>query len=229
MQAIPKDQIIDVEALKLMLSQRRTMKPRFKFPMTEVQTYQCLLASIMEEVEYRQRSFELSEDLQNRIQKMAKWLCDEKAKNGMLLCGTCGNGKTTFIKALRTLINRFQIRNEYYNTTYGIQLITAKDIVTLYKTQHKSWKDLAMKPMIAIDDLGCEPTELLDFGNVSYPIIDLLSIWYEEQLFTIISTNLKPAEIRSKYGDRIADRLNEMMERIHFENPTFRTDVYKSK
>lgn len=218
-----------MEAFKLMLAQQRTTKPRFKFPMTEEQTYQCLLAAIMEEVEYRQRAFELSDDLQERIRKMAHWLTNEKAKNGMLLCGTCGNGKTTFIKAFRTLVNRFQIRNEYYNTTFGIRIITAKDIMSLYKSNYKGWKDLAIYPMIAIDDLGCEPTELLDFGNVSNPVIDLLSTRYDEQLFTIISTNLKPPEIRTKYGDRIADRLNEMMERIPFENPTFRTDVYKSK
>jgi DNA replication protein DnaC len=43
------------------------------------------------------------------------------------------------------------------------------------------------------------------------------------QLFTIITTNLTPAEIREKYGDRIADRMNEMMVKIIFNNPTYRT------
>ena len=105
--------------------------------------------------------------------------------------------------------------------------MTAKDIVTLYRTNFKAWRDLANCTMLAIDDLGCEPTEIMDFGNVSNPIIDLLSIRYEEQLFTIISTNFKASDIRTKYGDRIADRLNEMVERIYFDNDSYRTDEYK--
>jgi DNA replication protein DnaC len=42
------------------------------------------------------------------------------------------------------------------------------------------------------------------------------------QLFTIITTNLTPSEIREKYGDRIADRMNEMMVKIIFNNDTYR-------
>jgi DNA replication protein DnaC len=63
----------------------------------------------------------------------------------------------------------------------------------------------------------------MDFGNVMYPIIDILTKRYDMQLFTIITTNLTPAEIREKYGDRIADRMNEMMVKIIFNNPTYRT------
>ena len=221
------NKIPSVEALKSMLAQQRTMRPRFKFPIVEEELIRYLQAAIMEEVEYRHRTFEPSDSLNERIRKMAQWLANDNTKNGMMLCGTCGNGKTTFIKAAQKLFNLFRLPDNYNNSTFGIKLITAKDIVYLYKSNFKSWKDLAKSPMIVIDDLGCEPTELLDFGNVSNPVIDLLSIRYDEQLTTLISTNLTPAEIRAKYGDRIADRLNEMVERIHFDNATFRTDAYK--
>ena len=53
-------------------------------------------------------------------------------------------------------------------------------------------------------------------------MVDLLTRRYDKQLFTIITTNLTPQEIRAKYGDRIADRFNEMMVKIVFENPTYR-------
>ena len=49
---------------------------------------------------------------------------------------------------------------------------------------------------------------------------------YEEQLFTIITTNLTPQQIRGHYGDRIADRLNEMVKKIVFNNATYRTDAF---
>ena len=42
------------------------------------------------------------------------------------------------------------------------------------------------------------------------------------QAFTVISTNLTAKEIREKYGERIADRLNEMMNVIIFKNKSFR-------
>ena len=60
--------------------------------------------------------------------------------------------------------------------------------------------------------------------NIITPIIDLLTKRYEAQLFTIVTTNLDPKDIRKRYGDRIADRLNEMMEKIVYRNPTYRMD-----
>ena len=76
--------------------------------------------------------------------------------------------------------------------------------------------------MLAIDDLGTEPVEVLDYGNVLYPIVDLLTRRYDRQLFTVITTNLTSEEIRAKYGERIADRLNEMMTKIVFRDSSFR-------
>ena len=76
--------------------------------------------------------------------------------------------------------------------------------------------------MLAIDDLGTEPAEVLDYGNVLNPAIDLLSARYTDQLFTVVTTNLTPKQIREHYGDRIADRFNEMFERIVFYNSTYR-------
>ena len=63
--------------------------------------------------------------------------------------------------------------------------------------------------MLGIDDLGTELSEVMDYGNVYTPVIDLLTKRYEEQLFTIITTNLTPQQIREHYDDRIADHLNE--------------------
>jgi DNA replication protein DnaC len=62
----------------------------------------------------------------------------------------------------------------------------------------------------------------MDFGNVLCPVVDLLTKRYDMQLFTIVTTNLTPAEIREKYGDRVADRMNEMMVKVIFNNETYR-------
>lgn len=76
--------------------------------------------------------------------------------------------------------------------------------------------------ILCIDDMGLEPTEVLDFGNSINPVIEILEHRYRQQLFTFITTNLTPRQIREKYGDRIADRFNEMMKCIVYTNTTFR-------
>ena len=77
--------------------------------------------------------------------------------------------------------------------------------------------------MLGIDDLGKEPAEIVDYGNILSPVVDLIEHRYDRQLFTVITTNLPPEKIREKYGDRIADRFNEMVGRIIFRNTTYRT------
>jgi DNA replication protein DnaC len=107
---------------------------------------------------------------------------------------------------------------------YGIQITDAKFVAHLARTDYSAFLRLSHKDMLGVDDLGTEPQEVMDFGNVVTPVIDLLTKRYDEQLFTIITTNLTPKQIRDHYGDRIADRLNEMVEKIVFTNGTYRTN-----
>lgn len=58
--------------------------------------------------------------------------------------------------------------------------------------------------------------------HVYTPLIDLIATRYEEQLYTIFTTNLTPAQLEEKYGKRIVDRLNEMVEKVVFENESYR-------
>ena len=100
----------------------------------------------------------------------------------------------------------------------------AKYIAYLCENNYEAYRKLISTDMQGIDDLGTEPSEVLDYGNVYTPVIDLLTKRYEEQLFTVITTNLTPQKIREHYGDRIADRFNEMVKKIVFSNGTYRTD-----
>ena len=216
---------IDVEGLKKSLLQRRPMKARFKLPMTEEQAYACLLAAIMAEVEYRHRTFCTNEYLEKRLNEMAHWLTSPSSYFGILLCGGCGNGKSTMLKAFQQLLNSLHIPKLDNDGTYGIQIVDAKYIAYLCKNNYEAYRRLISVDMLGIDDLGTEPSEVLDYGNVYTPVIDLLTKRYEEQLFTIITTNLTPQQIRGLYGDRIADRLNEMVIKIVFNNGTYRTNT----
>ena len=122
------------------------------------------------------------------------------------------------------LLNALHIPKPYNEDTYGIRIVDAKYIAHLCKNNYEAYRKLISTDMLGIDDLGTGPSEVLDYGNVYTPVIDLLTKSYEEQLFTIITTNLTPQQIREHYGDRIADRLNEMVKKIVFSNGTYRTD-----
>ena len=116
---------IDVEALKKSLLQRRPMKARFKLPMTEEQAYAYLLAAVKAEVAYRHRSFCSNEDVEKQLHDMADWLTSQSSRFGILLCGGCGNGKSTMLKALQHLLNYLRIPKPYNDGTYGIQIVDA--------------------------------------------------------------------------------------------------------
>lgn len=210
--------------MKSVLLQRRIMKQRFRLPMSAEQAYNCLLAATIAEVEFRHRSFYENNDNKAQLRQMADWLTSGSSKFGILLCGGCGNGKSTLLKAFQQLLNYLAIPMHDGQGNYGIQIIDAKFVAHLARTDYSAFLRLSHKDMLGVDDLGTEPQEVMDFGNVVTPVIDLLTKRYDEQLFTIITTNLTPKQIRDHYGDRIADRLNEMVEKIVFTNGTYRTD-----
>lgn len=138
-----------------------------------------------------------------------------------MLCGTTGNGKSTIAKAIRSLVSAYDIK-DINGERFFFRLFSAKDIVRMAKTDHVAYIGFCHCPAIIIDDLGEEPIEVLEYGNALNPVIDMLSIRYEEQLPTIVTTNTAAAQIRERYGDRIADRFNEMMQVIIFTNQSYR-------
>ena len=178
-------------------------------------------AAYQAEVEYRRRIFVGDEQTANNIKSFATFLTSEDSKFGVLFCGICGNGKTTLLLAFQNATNYLNNHGFFENDKVGISIVDAKDI-SLYARDHKSFHSLRCRDMLAIEDLGREPTEVLEYGNVLNPVIDLLEYRYNNQLFTLITTNLQPKEIREKYGNRIADRFNEMFDKIIFNNKTYR-------
>ena len=103
-----------------------------------------------------------------------------------------------------------------------MRIVDAKYITECYQNTRKEFDVISRMDMLGIDDLGLEPKEIMSYGNVQTPLVDLLFKRYENQLFTIVTTNLTPKQIRALYGDRIADRFNEMMKCIIFSNSTYR-------
>jgi len=193
--------------------------------MTVTQARNALLAAVQAEVEYRRRPFAITDALSGQIDRMATWLAGDSSKFAAVLCGGCGNGKTTLVKAFQNLLSYLNIPvPDGHGKVWGLRLCDAREITGIARTDYSAFLTLVRIPMLAIDDMGIEPLEVMEYGNVVNPIVELLTKRYDEQLFTILTTNLTPEGIRKRYGDRIADRLNEMAVVIPFKNPTYRTD-----
>ncbi len=188
--------------------------------MTTKQAEDILLAAYKAEVEYRCRKFIADDRTLANCKKLAECLTKENPKFGIMLCGICGNGKTTMLYAFRSVVNWLNDCN-VFEERQGIRVLDAKDLTHIAK-DWETFRHVRNEKMIGIEDMGREATEIIDYGNVLNPIVDLLEYRYDNQLFTFITTNLKADEIRKKYGDRIADRFNEMLEVIIFGDTTYR-------
>ena len=180
-----------------------------------------LLTAYIVEVEYRKRKYIDDARIRDNIHKVAEFLTNDNSKFGMMFCGTCGNGKTTLLKALCSATSSLNDYRHFEDNRTGIRIYDAKEISQIAKN-YENFKDVRRVPIIALEDIGREPAEVLDYGNVLNPVIDLLEYRYNEQLPTFITTNLTAKEIREKYGSRIADRFNEMTEVLIFQNGSYR-------
>ena len=161
------------------------------------------------EVADRGKVFIDSSELQGYILRIAELFTKPTAKFGILLCGGVGNGKTSMMYALQNLIRNLEIPLNV-------------------KVDSQEYRQIQNANMLGIDDLGEEEPTLMNYGNRVTPVIDLISYRYCRMLFTMVTTNLTPAQIRSTYGDRIADRFNEMMLILPYRNPSFRTPQPKA-
>ena len=172
------------------LLRRGAMTERFKLPMTKEQAYQLLLTAVKGEVEYRARKFELNDAVKSYANTIAEWLTGDSSKFGLLLCVNVGNGKSTIVKAFQQLLNQLNLRSEDNRDYWKIRIIDARTAAYLCKSDYREWEELGRLPMLAIDDLGTEPLEIEDYGNIMSPMVDLLTRRYDKQLFTIVTTNL---------------------------------------
>lgn len=193
--------------------------PRFRLPVTTEQAMVMLEAFYRAEVERRYRDFSFDNEMQNNLIAVARALTADNSKFGLLLCGECGNGKSTFLYAIQNLINWLNNDGYFENKEHtGMIIMSAKEIANSIRQDYQKYLKTANLPQIlAIDDLGTEPYEIMEYGNIYNPVVELIEIRYNRRFTTFLTSNLDPEEIREKYKERTTDRLREMVEQIVFE------------
>lgn len=205
--------------MRALIAQRSTRKI-FRLPLTILQAYNMLLGAYEAEVVHRQRKFVMDEATKENIMKVAEFLTSGPGKFGFMLIGNCGNGKTTLLYAFQNLLN-YLAKLEVIDKDCGIVIRDARDVAAM-AGNHDALSDLKKRPMLAIEDMGREGTEVLEYGNVYNPVVDLLEFRYDRQLFTAFTSNLSVDELAAKYGKRLTDRFREMFVKVVFRNGSYR-------
>lgn len=211
----------DIKKLLSELSLRKTnrtrsFKPQYDSPQlaTEELSY-----AVQVEVETLGHKIIVDEDLMKRLSEIGRWLADPD-DTGLLLYGNVGSGKTTVMDAISNLFSTKNIQHRGVNI--GFKRLESVELYQMYKFKYAEFDEIKKCPLLAIDDFGIEPVYINVFGTDISPISELLYHRYQNRLTTIITTNLAVDEIRKRYGDRIADRFNEMMHPVLFANGSYR-------
>lgn len=198
----------------------RTTRDVFKFPLEKDEALTLLTAAYSAEVEYRHGVFKYDSRTKEHLRRVAEVVTGGE-RFGMIFLGGCGNGKTTMVHALQQTMNYLRHKNLLDDCECtGLRVIDAKAAAQKVKAMYSD--PYCNAPMLAIEDIGREAKEVLEYGNVTNPVADLIEHRYECQLYTILTTNLNPEEVRARYGARIADRLNEMSVPIIFKGGSYR-------
>ena len=201
--------------IKKMVAIGSSSRADFRLPLATSQAQSLITSAYQMLTQLRGYEFKQDADTTSHIAKLALTLTTDNPKQGILLCGGVGSGKTTLMIALQKAIN---ILNELTHVQ-PLAITTAKDIASSEQYYHKYLERI--EPL-GIDDLGNEPSEVHRWGNITSPIADIVERRYALRLFTIITTNLTLDQIKEHYGERIGDRLIEMCEVIEFTNESYR-------
>lgn len=141
---------------------------------------------------------------------------------GLLLFGGVGVGKTTLMRAFTK-----NQRNSYViKMTRAIEDDFSQDGDKVLKAYSGLYypKDIQSNPYkheafgICFDDLGTEPISKY-YGKDSNVMAEVILNRYDKNLpfsITHITTNLSTAEMKSRYGTRVTDRMREMFNLLSF-------------
>lgn len=172
------------------------------------------------EVEKRRIPFQDDKDTREKIEKAAKWLTGDY-KVGLLLYGSIGSGKSTLGRAISKLIG-ILFNSSISSERKGVYRVSALELAKNVTDDPAYFNKLKNQELLFVDDIGTEPASVKSWGNEFSPVTELLYARYDRQLFTIATSNLKDTDFGERYGGRIADRLEEMFERVHYQNKSYR-------
>lgn len=158
--------------------------------------------------------------LRGYVEQVIDWAMNPD-KSCLMLAGGLGCGKTTMLNAFCRMIQRLYYSDISYERR-GFQWEAATTVADWATEDRARYEEFMRCEWAAIDDIGTEPNEVTNFGRLVYPVRDLLMYRYENDLLTIVSTNLTPRQLSDKYGERLGDRMLEMFQMMVIKENSYR-------
>lgn len=204
-----------------------SVREAFKLPIETSLCQMALRIAFEREVTNNLREYIVDETQNTTLNEIAQWLVEPQNRWGLMLCGIPGTGKTTIVSAIQRIINTLDLEDPITSSSSekraaSLSMVTAKEMCNRFVENRMWYNETKNYSLLALDELGNEPTEIMSYGNTITPIEDLLEYRYQRRLFTIITTNISQKTIRENYGDRIASRFNEMMYVVNMPPKSFR-------
>ena len=169
------------------------------------ETFESFNARIIPEIQVGNQKVtqrRLTEVARDRCEKWADSYPDVRTRD-LLLTGPSGLGKSFLMHAMTArLIER----------GVNVLMVSAYTFLQMARKSHfegeNGVKDLMEVPVLMLDDLGSEPL----MQNITVEqLFHLINERQRRDLSTVISTNLTLKELRERYTERIASRLNDPM------------------
>lgn len=172
------------------------------------------------------------------MEYLARWYCGDnqdvtdkvKLHKGWLIRGSVGVGKSKLLTSFCKAVNSDFYDEIKRRQAPAIRFVHSFDVQTAYIEQNTATIEaLKSIDILVIDDVGVENSEVLYYGNRLCPFVDLYDKRYRSDLRTVLITNLLPKSdddkevtLKSKYGDRIYDRIRECCNDFVFEGESKR-------
>ena len=139
---------------------------------------------------YYDRTIDTYEHLPS-YDEIIDWMVDTRGR-GLMLMGECGLGKSTILNYVIPAIFRTK-------TNKVLRSIPAKELGEI---------DRNVAPFILIDDLGTESIKN-DYGTKVDAVADAISYAEDSSKTLLITTNLSPQGLKTRYDERTLDRLRK--------------------
>ena len=139
---------------------------------------------------YYDRTIDKYEHLSS-YDEIIDWMVDTKGR-GLMLMGECGLGKSTILNFVIPAIFRTK-------TNKVLKSIPAKELAAVERN---------VAPFIIIDDLGTESIKN-DYGTKIDAVADAISYAEDSSKTLLITTNLSPQGLKTRYDERTLDRLRK--------------------
>ncbi|GHT68652.1 hypothetical protein AGMMS50239_34160 [Bacteroidia bacterium] len=140
-------------------------------------------------------------------------------QKGIMLVGKYGSGKTLIMQAMVEMYNT--VIHTLHIQCPLLKFIKSSELLEILK--EKPVKSFSRLPLV-IDEFGREPKQVMNFGKLRSPVIELLCERYDNGTWTHGTSNftLETLSSENQYGKMTGDRIKSMFNFIELKGESRR-------